>query len=139
MYNNPYNIQNARERIDTQIEQLKQMKEQLQMPSINQTFQLAPSSGIRHANSIDDVKREMVSAETPFFSSDMTILWLKETSGEIKTYELNQIVEKDEKDLKIDFLMAQIEELKKEVKHESETDIDKSITKPTKSKKSSDV
>ena len=50
----------------------------------------------------------------------MSVVWIKNVKGEIKTYELNEIILKDDKDIKIDFLMAQIEDLKKEItKNES--------------------
>lgn len=114
-----YNPQATAERIDASIAQLQQMKQQLpQAPtptSINQTFQLAPTSAslIKYANSLDDVNKEIVVGETPFFSKDMSVLWIKDIKGNIKTYELNEIIEKDEKDLQIELLQAQIEELKK--------------------------
>lgn len=123
MYNNPYmnyqqnyNQQSINDRIDNQIAQLQQMKEQMkhnQQPAINQTFQLAPQqSGMRYANSLDDVNKEMVYADTPFFSKDMSVVWIKNNKNEIKTYELNEIVPKDAKDMQIEYLQAQIEELK---------------------------
>lgn len=114
-----YNPQATAERIDASIAQLQQMKQQLpQAPTptaINQTFQLAPTSAslIKYANSLDDVNKEIVIGETPFFSKDMSVLWIKDIKGNIKTYELNEIIEKDEKDLQIELLQAQIEELKK--------------------------
>ena len=131
MYGNPYinnysgnfNPQNMYNRIDEQIAQLQSMKEQIkntqpttqnQHPSINQTFQLAPNGngGIRYVNSIDDVNKETVFMDTPFFSKDLSVMWLKNATGDIKAYELNEIVQKDEKDLQIEFLMAQVNELK---------------------------
>ncbi len=117
MYQNPYSLNSnisLNDRIDNEIERLKQMKAQVQQPApITQNFQLAPThSGIRYANTIDDVKKEIVYIDTPYFSKDMSIMWLKNTKGEVKTYELNEIVEKDEKDLKIEFLQAQINEMK---------------------------
>lgn len=153
MYNNPYmnyqqgfNQQSMNERIDNQIAQLQQMKEQMknnqQQPAINQTFQLAPThaSGMRYANSLDDVNREMVYADTPFFSKDMSVVWIKTSKNEIKTYELKEIVPKDEKDIKIDFLMAQIEELKKGMKKdESNVNVNESITNTDESKEPTDV
>ena len=130
MYQNPYmqnynnfTPQSLNDRIDNQIAQLNQMKEQIknnsQQPAINQTFQLAPShqSGIRYANTIDDVNKETVYFDTPFFSKDMSILWLKSAKGDIKTYELNEIIAKDEKDLQIELLQTQINELRKEMKN----------------------
>ena len=131
MYNNPYmnyqqgfNQQTMNERIDNQIAQLQQMKEQMknqQQPSINQTFQLAPThqSTMRYANSLDDVSKELVYADTPYFSRDMSVVWIKTGKNEIKTYELHEIVPQDEKDIKINFLMAQIEELKGMIKNDA--------------------
>lgn len=152
MYNNPYmqnynqafGQQSLNERIDNQIAQLNQMKEQMkhqQPTSINQTFQLAPQqNGMRFANSLDDVNKEMVYGDTPFFSKDMSIVWIKNSKNEIKAYELNEIVSKDEKDIKIDFLLAQIEELKKGMRKDESYDvINESITKSNEDEKSSNV
>ena len=130
MYNNPYmnyqqnfNQQSINDRIDNQIAQLQQMKEQMkhsQQPAINQTFQLAPQqSGIRYANSLDDVNKEMVYADTPFFSKDMSVVWIKNNKNEIRTYELNEIVPKDAKDMQIEYLQAQIQELKGMIKNDA--------------------
>jgi hypothetical protein len=113
-----------------------------QQPAINQTFQLAPNANytMRFANTVDEVNKEIVTADTPFFSKDMSILWIKNNKNEIKTYELNEIEPKDEKDIKIDFLMAQIEQLKKEMKNnEPNTIINEPITNSDESKEPSDV
>lgn len=115
--------QSLYDQIDGQINQLVNMRNQIknnsnqqqnqQPPSINQTFQLSPNGGgIKYANSIEDVSKETVFFDTPFFSKDLSVLWLKNASGDIKAYELNEIVQKDEKDLKIELLMAQLNELK---------------------------
>lgn len=129
-YLNNANQQNFYENIDNQINKLQQLKEQYknnQQPAINQTFQITPNSisGMKYVNSIDDVNKEHVFADTPFFSKDLSVLWLKNASGNIKAYELNEIVEKDEKDLQIEFLQAQIDELKKgmSVNEQSNTDV----------------
>lgn len=120
MFTNPYNPQVAMDRIDSQIAELQKMKAQIPpTPAINQTFQLASNAGnMKYLNSIDEVNRELVFGATPFFSKDMSVLWVKEATGDVKSYELREIVKKDEKDLQIELLMAQIEELKKEVKNE---------------------
>ena len=136
MFNNPYlrgympnyqnglNQQSMYEQIDGQINQLQQMKEQLknnnQQPAINQTFQLAPNGhgGIRYVNSIDDVSKEAVFIDTPFFSKDLSVVWLKNSKGDIKAYELKEIEQKDEKDLQIDLLVAKINELEGMIKDE---------------------
>lgn len=133
MYNNPYfntyNPQNSIDKINEQINNLERMRTQLQQPqpqptNLTQNFQLAPTSRdvIRYATSIEEVQKDMVIGETPYFSKDMSVVWVKNLKGEIKTYELNEIVLKDDKDIKIDFLMAQIEDLKKEISNnESKT------------------
>lgn len=155
MYGNPYqrnysniNQQSLYEQIDNEINNLQQMKDRMknnvlpQQPSINQTFQLAPTNRevIRYANSIDDVQRDTVIGDTPYFSKDMTVAWIKSVNGNIKTYELKEIIPKDEKDVKIEFLQAQIEELKKGmIKNESITDIDDTTTKPIKNEKPTNV
>ena len=85
------------------------------MNSINQTFQLAPNSQtlMKYVNSLDEVSKEVVYGDTPFFSKDMSVLWVKNNKGEIHTYELNEIVPKDQKDMIIESLQMQIEELRK--------------------------
>lgn len=112
--------------INEQINRLEQMRTQLNQqpnpqqhqPSINQTFQLAPSSqnNMRFVNTMDDVAKEIVFFDTPFFSKDMSVLWVKNTKNEIKTYELNEIVAKDEKDLMIESLKIQLDEMNKTLK-----------------------
>ena len=138
MFNNPYyasaySPQQTKERIDNQIAQLQQMKEQIpqapmpQPTNLTQNFQIAPTNQgmMKYANSIDDVNKELVFGETPFFSKDLSVLWIKNAKGEIKAYTLAEIVQKDEKDLQIEFLQAQIEELKKGMKvNESSNEYD---------------
>lgn len=150
MYNNPYmpyNNQSALDRINSQMAELEKMKEQLQKPvqpptSLTQNFQIAPTNRevIRYANSMDEVERDMVVGDTPYFSKDMSVVWVKNTKGEIKTYELTEIVPKDNKDLQIEYLQAQIEELRKEMKkNEHRTNVDEPITEPTKSEEPTNV
>lgn len=117
MFNNPFMQQQNLDRINDQIKQLENIRNQMQQPApITQNFQLVPSNSIRYAKSIEEVDKSPVIGDTPFFSQDMTILWLKNASGEVKTYELKEIIKKDEKDLQIEFLMAQIEEMKANAK-----------------------
>ena len=150
MYNNPYMTpkyianygqQSMNERIDNQIAQLNQMKEQLknQQPAINQTFQLAPTNNhsMRYANTIDDVAKENVYNDTPFFSKDMSVVWVKNTKGEIKSYELVEIIKKDEKDIQIEMLQAQINEMKGMI--ENARSNDEYADEPIEDEKSTDV
>lgn len=141
MFNNPYltsyNPQMTMERIDNQIAELQKMKTQIpnQQPAINQTFQLAPNSqiGMNYVASMDEVIKKNIVTDTPFFSKDMSVVWIKNTKGDIKTYELNEIVPKDEKDIQIELLMEQIKELKGLIKN------DANITNASKSEISTDT
>ena len=151
MYNNPYfnniNSQANIDRINAQISELQKIREQMQQPTpvptnLTQNFQLAPTNKdvIRYASSMEEVQRDMVYGDTPYFSKDMSIVWIKNAKGEIKTYELNEIVPKDEKDIKIEFLQAQIEELKEGMKNnEPHDNFNEPAPKPIKSEKSSNV
>lgn len=129
MYNNPYinqyNQQANLERINAQINDLENMKKQMQQPiqqpTINQNFQLAPTNHtMKFVNTIDDVNKEIVYYDTPFFSKDMTVMWVKNAKGDIKSYELNEIVPKDAKDLQIEYLQAQIEELRGKIENDAD-------------------
>ena len=123
MYNNPYmnmyNPQASIDKLNEQINNLEKMKAQMQQPAqqptnLTQNFQLAPTSRdvIRYATSIEEVQRDMVIGETPYFSKDMSAVWIKNLKGEIQAYELKEIVPLDEKDMQIKYLQLQIEELK---------------------------
>lgn len=130
MYGNPYintyNPQGTIDRINNQIAELEKSRSQLQaqqqqqmtqqpVSNLTQNFQLAPSSKdvIRYANSIEEVQKDIVIGDTPYFSKDMSVVWIKDLKGNIKTYELSEIIPKDEKDIQIELLQAQINELKK--------------------------
>ena len=124
-YMNPYNQQANIDRLNEQINNLEKMKAQMQQPqpqptNLTQNFQLAPTSRdvIRYATSLEEVQRDMVIGDTPYFSKDMSVVWIKNIKGEIKSYELNEIVPKDERDMQIELLQSQIEELKGMIKNE---------------------
>lgn len=123
-YMSSYNPQATLDKINSQIAELEKLRNQIPQPQVpqptnlTQNFQIAPTGRdvIKYAGSIDEVQRDMVLGDTPFFSKDMSVVWIKNTKGEIKTYELNEIIPKDDKDIQIQFLQEQIEELRKEVK-----------------------
>ena len=162
--NNPYmmgyNPQATVDKINAQINDLERLKSQIHQPmqqnptSLTQNFQLSPTTSgtIKYANSIEEVKRDMVIGDTPFFSKDMSVVWIKNTKDEIKTYELNEIIPKDDKDLQIEYLTSQINELKGMIQNErinanvitkqdatDTTTDDEPIGEPIKKSKSSSV
>ena len=126
MYNNPYmqySPQANIDRINNQIAELEKMKTQINNPqpaNVTQNFQLSPVTrdGIKYANSIDEVEKDIVFGDTPFFSRDMSGVWVKNTKGNIKTYELKEIKPMDDKDIQIEYLQQQIEELKGRIDNE---------------------
>ena len=107
-YTPPYYVQDP--------QRASQFNQPQQTPNINQTFQLAPNqtgNNFRYVTSGEDVKRELVFGDTLFLNKEYTRMWLKNSRGETKEYELIQIVETDPKDAEIKKLQGQIEELKK--------------------------
>lgn len=164
MYNNPYmqnaynpNLmqQNINEKIDSEIAKLQQMKNHnTNQPAINQTFQLAPNNnGIKFVNDIEDVKKEFAISETPFINKDYSTLWIKNAKGEIRIFELNEVIPKDDKDILIEKLQSQINNLSNQIKEmnyneqyyaksndESRDEYEsEQLIEPTKSSKSSNV
>lgn len=149
-YNPNLMQQNINEKIDNEIAKLQQMKNHnTNQPAINQTFQLAPNSnGIKFVNDIEEVQKEFVINETPFINKDYSTLWLKNAKGEIRIFELNEVIPKDDKDILIEKLQSQINNLSNQIKemnyvksndengneYESEP-----IIEPIKSTKSSNV
>lgn len=123
---NPYNnqmymndLQQMRDRIDRQMQMANQNNQQ--PTPITQNFQIAPNQsnqGIKYVSSIDDVKKELVFTDTLFVTKDFKQLWFKNASGDIKTYDLSEVIELDEKDKKIAELMARIDTLEKEKSNE---------------------
>ena len=148
MYNNPfmqggYNTQANLDRINAQINELEKMRTQMQQPlqptNLTQNFQIAPTNRevIRYANSMEEVQRDMVIGDTPYFSKDMSVVWIKNTKGEIKTYELTEIIPKDDKDIQIEMLKAQINEMKGMIQNAKPND--EFVNEPIESKESTNV
>ena len=151
MYNSPYfntyNPQASVDRINSQIAELEKLKSQIpqvsiptQQPSINQTFQLASTNNniMRYADNIDEVKKNIVISETPFFSKDMSVMWLKNTNGDIKSYTLAEIIEKDEKDIMIESLQLKLNEMEEKIKNATEYN-NNNVDEPASHEKSSNV
>lgn len=146
MYQNPYSnqnyiqeLQNMKDRIDRQLQQMTQPQQA--SPNIHQTFQLAPTQNqitMRYASTIDDVNKELVFGDTPFFAKDLSVMWIKNVKGEVKTYELTEIVQKDEKDILIENLQLQIDDLKKGMIDDAKSD-NNNVDEPTQKPKPTNV
>jgi len=150
-YNNQYymqDLQNMRDRIDRQMHQMQQNQfMQPQQPPITQNFQLAPNPmnsdlEAKYANSIDEVRNTFVVKTGIFATKDFSTIWIKDVTGNIKTYKTEEVVELDEKDKKILdqnnqilILQKQINSLKEEMANAS-TSNNSIIDESTTSKKS---
>lgn len=129
--NNQYymqDLQNMKDRIDRQMQQVQQMNQnqmQPQMPTnLTQNFQLAPNPNSnelesKYVNNIDEVKGIFVMKTGVFLDKELNNLWIKNTNGDIRTFELNEIIHTDPKDREIAMLKKQIEEMKEMIVNES--------------------
>lgn len=112
-------LQNMRDRIDNQLRQFQQNQvQQQQVPQpITQNFQLAPNPTnneleSKYANSIDEVKNTFVMKTGVFVNKDFSTLWVKDVTGNIRTFKTDEVVEMDERDKEILSLKKQIQEMK---------------------------
>jgi hypothetical protein len=129
--NNQYymqDLQNMKDRIDNQMKQMQQFNQnqmqQQPVPQINQSFQLAPNPNnneleSKYVNNIDEVKGIFVMKTGVFLNKELNTLWIKNTNGNIRTFELNELIETDPKDREIAMLKKQIEEMKEMIVNES--------------------
>lgn len=106
-------LQKMREDIN---DQLMQLQQQPVVPQIQQTFITpnAPSSSdipARWVNNYDDVKSAEVYVSTIFMDRNKAKFYMKDETGNIKSFEFTEVEELDEKDLKIRELENRLREL----------------------------
>lgn len=140
-------LEKEKERIEKSKEQYINRFQQ-QQPTLNQTIQVTPTPsqnvGIKHVKDINEVNSELVMVETPFVLDDYSALFIKNAKGEVRTFAMEEIVPKDEKDKIIEQLRLENEELKGMISNEStNTTNDEqgnaTIDKSTKTKATSNV
>ena len=134
-------LQNMKDRIDRQMQQVQQMNQnqiQNQQPvPITQNFQLAPNSNnneleSKYVNNIDEVKNTFVMKTGVFINKDFTSLWIKDVTGNIRTFKTEEVIELDPKDKEIQMLRNEIEKMKGMMSNAVEydnTDIDEPVKK----------
>ena len=107
-------LKNVIEQATGQLQQIHNQPIPTQPTNLTQNFQIASSNGnnLKIVNGLDDVQKEIVIADTFFISKSMTDMWIKSTNGNIRTFQVQEIVPKDEKDIMIESLQKQIEDLK---------------------------
>lgn len=125
---NMQDLQNMREKIDRQMQQMQQLNQnqmQQQQPvPITQNFQLAPNPTnneleSKYANNIDEVRNTFVMKTGVFVNKDFTSMWVKTTDGNIKTYELNEVIQQDPKDVEINNLKKELQKMREMISNES--------------------
>ena len=131
---NMQDLQNMREKIDRQMQQMQQlnqnqMQQQPTSTNLTQNFQLAPNPTnneleSKYANNIDEVKNTFVMKTGVFVNKDFTSMWVKTTDGNIKTYELNEVIQQDPKDVEINNLKKELQRMKEMINYGNESDVD---------------
>ena len=129
---NPYANQNTlqemkqmRDKLDSQIQQAQQPQQMMpnqlaqpQIPQINQSFQLAPTTNsnseleARYAENIDEVKNTFVMKTGIFVTKDLSTIWQKDVSGNIRIFKTEEILQRDEKDIQIQQLQDELNSMK---------------------------
>lgn len=130
---NPYNqnsiqqMEQIRDQWDAKI-QLAQQQQQSQQsqqqpmaqaqPSVTQNFQLAPTTNTnselegRYAENIDEVKNTFVMKTGVFVTKDFSTLFVKDVSGNIRTFKTEEVIPKDDKDIQIQALQEELKNMK---------------------------
>ena len=129
---NMQDLQNMREKIDRQMQQMQQLNQMQQQPTptnLTQNFQLAPNPSnneleSKYVNNIDEVKNTFVMKTGVFVNKDFTSMWVKTTDGNIKTYELNEIIPQDPKDIEINNLKKELQKMREMINYDNKSDAD---------------
>ena len=128
-------LQNMKDRIDRQMQQVQQMNQnqiQNQQPvPITQNFQLAPNPNSnelesKYVNNIDEVKGIFVMKTGVFLNKELNTLWIKNTNGDIRTFELNEIIPQDPKDIEINNLKKELQRMREMINYGNESDVNNS-------------
>lgn len=139
---NPYiqDLQSMRDRIDRTMQQYQQQNQNVpqQPTNLTQNFQLAPMQQqndlqAKYVNNVDEVKNTFVMREGLFLNKEKNTLWIKDINGNIKSYSLTEIIESDPKDIEINNLKREIENMKAMMNQQIE--IPKMDNKPEKKSK----
>lgn len=137
-------LEKEKDRVEKSKEQY--MNRYQQPTVINQTFQSSPNgvAGLKHINSREDVEKELAVVETAFVTNDYSQLFIKNAKGEIRNFDMFEVLPKDERDKIIEKLKIENEKLKGMINNESanatnDEKYDTTIDKSTKTKTTSNV
>lgn len=140
------NLQSLKNETEQKLQQALMLQQNAGVsPSINQTFQITPNQNNindfdgKFVKNIDEVKNTLTLKQTLFLNDDKTMLWIKDTTGAVKTYNLQEVIELDEKDVEINNLKKEINELKEMMRSERNNKyVDDTIAKQKSTKFSGD-
>ena len=113
-----------------QMQQLNQNQMQQQpVPNVTQNFQLAPNPNSnelesKYVNNIDEVKGIFVMKTGVFLNKELNTLWIKNTNGDIRTFELNEIIPQDPKDVEINNLKKELQKMREMINYDNKSDVD---------------
>lgn len=122
-------LQSMRDRIDNQMRSIQQ--NQMQQPPvqqpITQNFQLAPNPTnneleSKYVDNIEQVKNTFVMKTGIFLTKDFKTLWVKDVTGNVRTFRTEEVIELDDKDREILDLQRQVNELKGMIKDATKYD-----------------
>ena len=123
-------LQSMKDRIDAQMRQMQQLQnqqqQQQQIPTnLTQNFQLAPQTNnseleSKYAENISEVKSTFVMKTGLFINKDFNTLWVKNVNGDIRVFALNELIEQDPKDIEIQNLRNELENMKGMIKNANE-------------------
>ena len=129
------NLKNIINQANGQLQQLQQMQNPMQIPqqptNLTQNFQLAPNSNnnnneleSKYAEDIDEVKGIFVMKTGVFLNKELNTLWIKNTNGDIRTFELNEIIPQDPKDIEINNLKLELQKMREMINYDNKSDVD---------------
>lgn len=142
---NMQDLQNMREKIDNQMRQMQQlnqnqMQQQPSPTNLTQNFQLAPNPTnndleSKYANNIDEVRNTFVMKTGLFVNKDFTSMWVKTTDGNIKTYELKEVIQQDPKDVEISNLKQELQRMREMINYDNKSNVNNTdFNEPNESK-----
>ena len=132
---NMQDLQNMREKIDRQMQQMQQLNQnqmqQQPVPNVTQNFQLAPNPSnneleSKYVNNVDEVKGIFVMKTGVFLNKELSTLWIKNTNGDIRTFELSEIIPQDSKDIEINNLKKELQRMREMINYGNESDVNNS-------------
>ena len=135
-------LQQQRNALDNQIRQMQQNQQQAQPTNLTQNFQLAPQQNVgdlegQYAENIEDVRNKFVTKTALFITRDYSKLWIKDTAGNIRIFNVEEDIQLDDKDKEILMLQKQINDLKEVIEHanaSANTNVITSNNEPNESK-----